>query len=103
MNGDLQVNRLSFRIHFIRVNGPESDPTVRLLLVETSKAETIYWGSGTWSDCRRWIIQLSKCAIFGDRLAAVEKRLELNRLATIEAIEISVCDLESVGFSRADC
>jgi hypothetical protein len=52
MNDALPTNRLSFRVHFIRIIGPEPDPTVRVLLVETSKAQTIYEGFGTWSQCR---------------------------------------------------
>jgi hypothetical protein len=102
MNDALQTNRLSFRVHFMRINGTERDPTVRVLLVETSKALTIYEGFGTWSQCRRWVTQVSECAILGDQLAAVEKRLELKRLATIEGIEVSLGRLESCGFWRAD-
>jgi len=103
MNDALPTNRLSFRVHFMRIIGPEPDPTVRVLLVETSKAQTIYEGFGTWSQCRRWVTQISECAIFGDQLAVVEKRLELKRLATIEEIEVSLGRLESAGFRRADC
>jgi hypothetical protein len=99
MNDTPTTNRLSFRVHFVRLNGPESHPTVRVLLVETTEAHTIYEGSGTW----RWLIQISEFAIFGDQLAAIEKRLELKRLATIEQISASICDLESIGFLRADC
>jgi len=103
MNDSPQTNRLTFRVHFVRINGPESDPTVRVLLVETTKARTIYEGFGTWLQCRRWVTRISECAILGDQFATVEKRLELNRLATIEEIQVSPHDLESVGFHRADC
>jgi len=103
MNDALPTDRLSFRVHFMRIKGPESDPTVRVLLVETTKAQAVYEGSGTWSECRRWVTQISECAIFGDQFVAVEKRLELNRLATIEEMQVSLYDLESVGFHRADC
>jgi len=38
----------------------------------------------------------------GDQLAAVERRLEMKRLATIKEVQISLHDLESVGFHRVD-
>jgi hypothetical protein len=103
MSDGLQTDRLSFRVHFMRIKGPESDPTVRVLLVETIKARTIYEGFGTWLQCRRWVTRISECAILGDQFATVEKRLELNRWAMIEGLWASPYDLESVGFHRADC
>ena len=84
------------------MNGPESDPTVRVILVQTIGAQTTYEGFGTWSQCRGWIAQISECAIFGDEFAAVERLLEMKRLATIEEVQVSLRDLESVGFHRAD-
>jgi hypothetical protein len=90
MNDVLQTNRISFRVHFMRINGPERDPTVRILLVETINAQAIYEGFGTWSQCRRRVTQISECVIFGDQLHAVEKRLEMMRLATIEDVEVSL-------------
>lgn len=94
--------RHSFRVHFIRTDGRESDPTVRVLLIETSAGQTIYEGFGTWSQCRRWVAQISECAILGDQLAAIQKRLEMKSLATIEEIQVSLNALESAGFRRAD-
>jgi hypothetical protein len=85
------------------MNGPESDPTVRVLLVETTGAHSIYEGFGSWSQCRRWVAQITECAIFGDQFAAIEKCLEMKRLATIKEVQVSLYDLESVGFHRADC
>ena len=85
------------------MNGPETNPTVRVLLVETSTATFIYERFGPWSQCRRWVVQLSEFAIFGDEFAAIEKRLEMKRLATIKEIYISSSDLESAGFCRVDC
>ena len=43
--------RLSFRVHFIPLNGPDNDPEVRVLLVETASAQTIYEASGSWAQC----------------------------------------------------
>jgi len=102
MNNAPPTNRLFFRVHFMRIHGPESDPIIRVLLVETTKAQTIYEGFGTWPECRRWVAQISECAIFGDQFAAVEKRLEVNQLATISETQISLGRLEAVGFRRAD-
>lgn len=102
MDNDLPTVRYSFRAHFMRVIGPECDPTVRVLLVETADAKAVYEAFGTWLQCRRWITQISECAIFGDQLAVVQKCLQLNRLATIKNLRASVADLESTGFRRAD-
>jgi hypothetical protein len=102
MNDTTPTNRPLFRVHFIRVSGPESDPTVRVLLVEKTGKQTTYETFGTWSQCWRCVNQISECAIFGDQLAAVEKRLDLKRLATINEVQVSLGRLESAGFRRAD-
>ena len=102
MNNVHPAIRLLFRVHFIRMNGPESNPTVRVLLVETAGAHSIYEGFGSWAQCRRWVAQITESAIFGDEMAAVEKRLEMKRMATIKEVHVSLYDLESVGFHRAD-
>jgi len=85
------------------MNGPETNPTVRVLLVETTGAMLIYERFGNWNQCRRWVAQISEYAVFGDEFAAIEKRLEMKRLATINEIHVSSCDLESEGFCRVDC
>jgi hypothetical protein len=82
--------------------GQESDPVVRVLLVETTRAQSIYEGFGTWPQCRDWIAQVSECVIFGDQFAAIEKRLEMKRLATIQEVQVSLGRLESIGFCRVD-
>jgi len=92
--------RLSFRVHFIRMSGHEMDPTVRVILVETTESKTIYEGFGTWRQCKGWIVRVSGCVILADQFAAVHKCLKLNRLATIHEVQASVDDLESVGFRR---
>jgi hypothetical protein len=51
--------RLSFRVYIIRLHGPENDPMVRVLLVETSKTKSIYEGFGSLSQCERWVVQLT--------------------------------------------
>jgi hypothetical protein len=94
--------RLSFRVHFIPLNGPANDPEVRVLLVETANAQSIYEASGTWAQCRRWVVQISGCVILADQFAAIQKRLEMKSLATIKEVQVSLCALESVGFRRAD-
>jgi hypothetical protein len=101
MDETLSTVSLSFRVHFIRIRGPEIDPTVRVLFVETTGAIAIFEGFGCWSQCKLWIGQISQSVIHGKELAAVRKRLEQNRLATIE-VRASLDDLGSAGFRRAD-
>jgi len=98
---DASTNPHSFLAHFIRIEGPESDPTVRVLLVEASAGQTIYEGFGTWPQCRRWIALVSTCGIFADQFASIERLLQMKRLATIKEFHVSTCDLESFGFRRA--
>jgi len=99
---NLLTIRHSFRAYFIRLDGSECDPTIRVILVESADARAVYEAFGTWLQCRRWITQVSECAIFGDQLNVVRKRLELNCLATIKTVRASVVDLEFAGFRRAD-
>jgi len=89
-------------MHFIRMHGPESDPTVRVLLVETTRARAVFEGFGSWSQCKLWVMQISEFAISANQLAAIHKRLELKRLATINEVRASLRDLDSVGLRRAD-
>jgi hypothetical protein len=93
--------RLSFHVYFIRLHGPESDPTIRVLLVETSKARSIYEGFGPWSQCELWIGQLTGWMISRDVLAVLRKRLEQKRLAAIKRVLVSVHDIESIGLQRS--
>jgi hypothetical protein len=83
------------------MNAQDRDPTVRVILVETTELRTIYESFGTWRECKRWITLVSGCVIHPDQFAAAQKRLKLNRLATINEVEASVNDLELVGFRRA--
>ncbi len=94
--------RQSFRMHFIRMHGPESDPTVRVLLVETTKAGAVFEGFGSWSQCKLWILQISEFAVSGRQLVAIHKLLELKRLATIQEVLASPFDLDSLGLQRTD-
>jgi len=98
MDNDSPDVRLSFRVYFIRQHGPESDLTVRVLLVETARAQKIYEGFGSWSQCECWIGQLTDWIITRDVLAALRKRLEQKRLVTINLVWVSVHDIESIGF-----
>jgi hypothetical protein len=89
-------------MHFIRMHGPECDPTVRVLLVETTKTGVVFEGFGSWSQCKLWVLQISEFAISGDQLAAIRKRLELKRLASIQEVRTSPFDLQSLGLERTD-
>jgi hypothetical protein len=102
MDDVLPDTRLSFRAYFIRLHGPESGPTIRVLLVETSKVRSIYEGFGSWPQCERWIGQLTGWIIQRDVLADLRKRLEQKQLATINVVRTSVDIIESVGLSRVD-
>ena len=93
--------RNSFRAFFIRMKGPGSGLAVRVILIETAGTESIYEGFGTWRQFRRRIVQISGCVILWEQFAVVQKRLELNRMATIDEVQASFHDLESVGFRRA--
>ena len=94
--------RLSFRAHFIRMHGPESDPLIRVLLVEANTSERVYEQIGTWKQCRCWVAHISGYAILPDQLVAVQKRLDMNRLATIGEFEASPDEIDAAGFCRAD-
>ena len=102
MDSALPDARVSFRVYFIRVNGPESDPMVRMLLVETSKAQSIYEGFGSLSQCERWIVQLTGWIIPKDVLSVLRKRIEQKRMATIKGVQVSRREIESIGLQRSD-
>jgi hypothetical protein len=102
MDIDLPTARLSFRVHFIGIHGSEGEPTVRILLVESTKAQPVYEGFGSFLQCKCWIAQLSGYSILGNQLVSVWKSLELKRLATIKEIWTSLSDLDYVGFQRVD-
>ena len=102
MNKENSAIRLSFRAYFIRLLGPESEPTVRVLLVESTAAQAIYEVSGSWPQCKRWITLISECPILADQLAAIHTRLELKRLAAIQEMRASLRDLNAAGFRRVD-
>jgi hypothetical protein len=97
MDSALPDARLSFRAYFIRIHGPESDPTVRVLFVETSTAKSIYEGFGSLSQCERWIVQLTGWIITRDVLAVLRKRLKQRRMATIKGVQVSRREIESIG------
>ena len=101
MDNDLPGARLSFRIYFIRLCGPESDLTVRVLLVDTARAQTIYEGIGSWPQCERWIGQLTGWITPRNVLADIRKRLDQKQLATINKVRASIHDIESIGLQRS--
>ena len=102
MNELHAIDKLSFRVHLIRVYGRKRDHTVRVLLVETTSVQAVYEGFASLSKCMRWINRLSAKSITKDELRAVLKLLERKKLATIQDILASPHDLESLGLLRAD-
>jgi hypothetical protein len=94
--------KLPFRIHLIRIYERKSALTVRVMLVETTSAQPVYEGFGSWSKCRRWINQLSSVRVSRGELAVVRKLLDQRRLATILEVRASPYDLESLGLHRVD-
>jgi hypothetical protein len=101
MDEALSTIERPFRVHFIRIQGPEIRPKVLMLFVESTRAEVVYQGLGSWSQCKRWVARISACSIAGDQLAVIEKRLKLKRLATIDEVRASLSDLDSAGFHPA--
>jgi hypothetical protein len=101
MNNTFPTIQLSFRAYFIRMKGHESELMVRVILVGNTGTKSIYERFGTWRQCRRWIVQISGSVILAEQFTAVQKCLELNRLATIAELQVSPHDLESVGFRYA--
>jgi hypothetical protein len=102
MDSALPDTTLSFRAYFIRIHGPEIDPTVRVLLVEISEAQPIYEGFGSLSQCERWIVQLTGWIIPKDVLSVLRKRIEQKRMATIKGVQVSRREIESIGLQRLD-
>jgi len=102
MDSALPDARLSFRAYIIRLHGPENDPTVRVLLVETSKAQSIYEGFGSLSQCERWIVQLTGWNIPREVLSILRKRLRQRRMSTIKGVQVSRREIESIGLQRLD-
>jgi hypothetical protein len=102
MNSALPDDQLSFRAYFIRIHGPEIDPTVRMLLVETSVAQPIYEGFGSLSQCEQWMVQLTGWIIPKDVLSVFRKRIEQKRMATIKGVQVSRREIESIGLQRLD-
>jgi hypothetical protein len=92
----------SFRVYLICIHGPESNPLVRVLLVETTGSQVIFDGFGTWPQCERWIERLSANRKPEGELAAARKRLDRKRLATINEVKASLRDIESLGLYRVD-
>jgi hypothetical protein len=94
---------LPFRVHLIRVHGSKNNPTLRVLLVEVTSAQTVYEGFGSWSKCMRWINQLSNFGILRDELVAVRKLLGQERLVTMkDEVRASLDELGALGLHRAD-
>jgi hypothetical protein len=102
MSNVLPAVKLTFSVYFICIHGPESHPMVRLLLVEAGSAQVIYDGLGTWSQCRRWIEQLSSDIMSEDQVAIIRKCLRRKRLAAIKEVTASLLDIESLGLCRVD-
>lgn len=102
MTKSRSVAKLRFRLHLIRMHGSDRRLAVRVLLVETSSAESVYEGLGSWTKCMGWITRLSTIRVSREELAVVRKRLDQKRLATIEEVVASPREIESLGLRRAD-
>jgi hypothetical protein len=102
MDNALPYARHSFRAYFIRMHGPESGLTVRMLLVEAANERTVYEGIGSWAQCVCWIVQLSGWIVPREMLSLVRKRVEQKQLAAINVMLNDVRDIESAGLSRVD-
>ncbi len=94
--------KLPFRAHLIWISGPQRDPTVRVLLVATAGAQTVYEGLGSWSKFKHWIDPFPGIDIPEDRLTIIQKFLARNQFATIQEVRASLFDLEFLGLHRAD-
>ncbi len=103
MSKALPVDTLQFRVHLIRVHGRPRTPSLRVILVETTSAQAVYEGFGSWSKCMRWIGELSSIGIRGDELALVRKLLDQERLVTMkDEVRASLDTLELLGLHRVD-
>jgi hypothetical protein len=102
MSNVLPTVKLTFRVYFICIHGPESRPMVRVLLVEAGSAQVIYDGLGSWPQCRRWIEQLSGDMMPEHEVAIIQKRLRRKRLTAIKEVRASLLDIESLGLCRVD-
>jgi hypothetical protein len=103
MSKALPLDTLLFRVHLIRVHGSQSNPTLRLILVESKSAQPVYEGFGSWMQCMRWIGELSGTGIRGDELAPVRRLLDKQRLVTMkDEVRASMNALEALGLNRVD-
>jgi hypothetical protein len=102
MNEHPPAVELPFDMHLFCLHGPRKNPTVRVLLIETNCAQTVYEGFAPWSECRGWIKQLSSADISTEELTVVRNLLGRKRLATIKEVRVSLYDLETLGLHRAD-
>ncbi len=77
---------------------------LRFILIETTRAQAVYEGLGSWSKCMRWIIQLSEVGYHRDKLNSIETLLNKQQsAATAGHICVSLTELEALGFQRVDC
>jgi hypothetical protein len=102
MNEHTPVLEVPFDMHMFRLHGPKRNPTVRVLLIATNTAQTVYEGSASWTECRGWIRGLSSAGISIEELAVLRNVLGRKRLATIKEVRVSLNDLELLGLHRAD-
>jgi hypothetical protein len=103
MSKALPAAAFPFRVHLIRIHGNKDNPTLRVLLVEATNAQAVYEGFGSWSECMRWISQLSNITILRSELAIVRKLLDQERMVTMKnEVRASGDELESLGLHRAD-
>ena len=102
MSKSVPTIQRSFRVHFIGLDGPEEDLTVRILFVETLHGKPIYEGFASWAQCEIWIAALSGWMIKSEVLINARQRVEQRRLATIKGLHVSADEIRALGFSRVD-
>jgi hypothetical protein len=93
----------SFSAILIRIRKHSGKPTVRLMLVETAKTRAVYERFGTWGQCERWLASFMSSSVAKNKLVGVQKHLGRKNLAIIVSVMVSRCQLECLGFPRADC
>jgi hypothetical protein len=91
----------TFCIYLIAISGSQRRPKVRMLFVATA-ADAVYEAQGSWSQCTRWIVQLSLINITKQDLAAARKEFGRDQYATLPLVKTSFLDLEALGLQRVD-
>ena len=92
----------SFSAIIIQIHEHGSEPTIRLILVEMANTQAVYERFGTWAQCEILLASLMGCSVAKDKMVGVRKRLKRKRPVIIASVMASQCQLEGIGFPRAD-